>query len=108
MPRAAVRPSSSLTIARIPASPTARSFSRFREVSMSSLPVRAADMRRAILIAVPVLALAAGCASSGGMRQGRAAEQAQDYDRAVVEYTNAARTNPDNREARLALHRVKL
>jgi general secretion pathway protein D len=75
---------------------------------MSSLPVRAADMRRAILIAVPVLALAAGCASSGGMRQGRAAEQAQDYDRAVVEYTNAARTNPDNREARLALHRVKL
>jgi general secretion pathway protein D len=75
---------------------------------MSSLLARAADVRRAA-IAGPLVAIAlAACASSGAMRHARAAEQAQDYDRAVVEYTNVARSNPDNQEARSALHRVKL
>jgi general secretion pathway protein D len=42
------------------------------------------------------------------MRTGRQAEQLQDYDRAVVEYTRALRDKPTNRDARLALDRAKL
>ena len=76
---------------------------------MSSMLDRAADMRRVMLVAVGVAALAAaGCATATGLRHGREAEHAQDYDRAVVEYTNVARANPGNREARTALERVKL
>jgi general secretion pathway protein D len=50
----------------------------------------------------------AGCAASAALRQGQTAEQAQDYDRAVVEYTKAVRLNPGNTSARLALDRAKL
>ena len=57
------------------------------------------------LLALPSLA---GCATTGAMRAGQNAEQAQDYDRAVVEYTRALQENPDNRDARLALDRAKL
>jgi general secretion pathway protein D len=42
------------------------------------------------------------------MRNGQRAEQAQDYDRAVVEYTKFLREHPDDRTARQALERVKL
>jgi general secretion pathway protein D len=42
------------------------------------------------------------------MRAGQRAEQAQDYDRAVVEYTKVLRERPDDRAARQALERVKL
>lgn len=52
--------------------------------------------------------LVAGCAAGGGLRAGRAAERAQDYDRAVVEYTKAVRAKPDDREGRLALERARL
>jgi general secretion pathway protein D len=52
--------------------------------------------------------LAAGCASSGALRRGRDAEQRQDYDVAVVEYTKAVRLHPDEPNARLALDRAKL
>jgi len=50
----------------------------------------------------------AGCATAGAMRSGQAAEQLQDYDRAVVEYTKVLRSQPDNRVARQALDRAKL
>jgi general secretion pathway protein D len=50
----------------------------------------------------------AGCAASAALRQGRDAEHRQDYDRAVVEYTQAVRLRPDDINARLALERVKL
>jgi general secretion pathway protein D len=53
------------------------------------------------------LALGA-CASTNAMRAGQQAERRADFDRAVVEYTNAIRANPDNRSARLALDRVKV
>ena len=33
------------------------------------------------------------------MRSGRNAEQLEDYDRAIVEYTKVLRSQPDNREA---------
>ena len=76
---------------------------------MSSLLVRAADMsgriRGAIVIGIAAASLA-GCATATGLRHGRAAEQAQDYDRAVVEYTNVVRANPANRDARTSLERA--
>ena len=49
-----------------------------------------------------------GCAASTALRRGQTAEQLQDYDRAVVEYTNAVRLKPSRTEARLALDRAKL
>src|SRR4030095_6105929 len=64
--------------------------------------------RVAALAFVICLAGAAGCATSSGMRRGHEAELAQDYDRAVVEYTKIARANPANTDARLALDRAKL
>jgi general secretion pathway protein D len=59
----------------------------------------------AALLAVAALA---GCASSGGLRTGERAERAQDYDRAVVEYTKAVRDRPNDTTARLALDRARL
>src|SRR5262245_61142402 len=54
------------------------------------------------------LALAtAGCVTTG-MRAGQLAEQGQDYDKAVVEYTKVLKEHPDNKDARLSLDRAKL
>jgi general secretion pathway protein D len=60
---------------------------------------------------VPLLLLtvaAAGCATTAPLRAGTVAEQAQNYDLAVVEYTKAVQSDPDSREARQALERAKL
>jgi general secretion pathway protein D len=74
---------------------------------MSSLPVaRPADLVRAAAVLVTALCLA-GCAASA-MRAGQRAERAQDYDRAVVEYTKAARERPNDANARAALERARL
>jgi general secretion pathway protein D len=54
------------------------------------------------------LVVLAGCATAGAMRSGQAAEQLQDYDRAIVEYTKVLRSQPENRAARQALERAKL
>jgi len=67
----------------------------------------AADWRWALLTLVPLAAAAAGCASSGAMHLAHQAEQAQDYDRAVVEYTKVVRADPADRDARASLERVK-
>ena len=49
------------------------------------------------------------CATSGSMLEaGRQAERLEDWDRAVVEYTAAAKANPQHQETRLALERAKL
>ena len=65
-------------------------------------PVRAAGLW------LFVLALGA-CASGGNnLRLARIAEQQQDYDLAVAEYTKAARSHPDDRTIRLSLDRAKL
>ena len=66
---------------------------------------RAADLRAGAVALV--LAGSFGCASSAGLRSAHRAEQALDYDRAVVEYTKVVRADPANREARTALDRVK-
>ena len=42
------------------------------------------------------------------MRAAQRAEVLQEYDRAIVEYTKVLRDDPDNRDARLSLDRMKL
>jgi general secretion pathway protein D len=64
--------------------------------------------RRAAAVLVIVLAICSACATASGMHRGREAELAQDFDRAIVEYTKLARANPNDTEARIALDRAKL
>jgi general secretion pathway protein D len=75
--------------------------------------MQAADLvlRRVVRVTAALVALgalAAGCATSSALRDGRTAERADDYDRAVVAYTQALREHPDNFDARQALDRAKL
>ena len=49
-----------------------------------------------------------GCTTTSAFHAGERAENAQDYDRAVVEYTKAVREKPDDHAARLALDRARL
>ncbi len=66
-----------------------------------------AGLRPAAALVLVSLVLA-GCATTSAMRKGREAEQAQDYDRAVVQYTLALKEKPDNVDARTSLERAKL
>ena len=54
------------------------------------------------------LALAAGCATTTAYKTGQKAEQAEDFDLAVIEYTKAAREKPDDVEIRKSLERARL
>jgi general secretion pathway protein D len=63
---------------------------------------------RRLLTLVVLAGFIAGCATSTAMRNGRQAEQLQDYDRAIVEYTKVLRSQPDNREARQLLDRARV
>jgi general secretion pathway protein D len=69
---------------------------------------RIARRRLASLALLLAAALVSGCAASAALRSGRDAERLQDYDRAIVEYTKAVRAHPDDKDARLALERVRL
>lgn len=61
------------------------------------------------LLSLLVALLLAGCATGGAfVRAGERAEQVQDYDRAVAEYTRALQEDPENTTARLALERARL
>jgi general secretion pathway protein D len=55
-----------------------------------------------------VTLILAGCATAAALRAGTNAELAQDYDRAVVEYTRALQEDPDNRAAQQGLERSQL
>src|SRR5262245_9368794 len=57
---------------------------------------------------VLLVCLIAGCATATAMRNGKNAEQLQDYDRAIVEYTKVLRSDPNNREARQLLERARV
>ena len=59
-------------------------------------------------VCAALLPWAAACATGSAFRNGQQAERAEDFDRAVVEYTKAVRERPDDREVRLALERVKI
>ena len=69
-------------------------------------------MRRARLLrglgVLLITILASGCAAGQALKRGQAAERVDDYDRAVAEYSQAVREDPDDQDARLALNRVKL
>jgi general secretion pathway protein D len=55
-----------------------------------------------------LIATLAGCATTGILRQARQAEERQDYDRAVVEYTRALQRDANNVAARTGLQRAKV
>lgn len=61
-----------------------------------------------LLSLLVLAALVGACATSAAFRRGRAAESAQDYDLAVVQYTKALRDNPTDIAARTSLERAKL
>jgi general secretion pathway protein D len=63
--------------------------------------------KRLSLLLLVILALA-GCATTSALRDGQRAELAQQYDRAVIEYSRALQMNPDNRAALQGLERSKL
>src|SRR5688572_32953349 len=66
-------------------------------------------MARGRRIAALVLTLAlTGCATANALRDGRQAEFLQEYDRAIVEYTKVLREDPDNRDARQGLERMRV
>ncbi|MGE0449151.1 MAG: secretin N-terminal domain-containing protein [Vicinamibacterales bacterium] len=77
---------------------------------MSTSSLIPADVsRRYLLVPLAALVLAtAACAGSAALRRGSAAEQQQDYDRAVAEYTNAVRERPADANARAGLERAKI
>ena len=60
---------------------------------------------------IPALALVAalsGCITSAALKEARRAEERQDYDLAVLEYTRALQSDPDDVNARSGLQRAKL
>jgi general secretion pathway protein D len=62
-------------------------------------------MRRgALLLALSLC----GCASSSAFRSGQKAEQIQDYDRAVLEYSRALRQKPGSAQYRQSLERARV
>ena len=66
-----------------------------------------ATFRANALVILTAVSISA-CATSAALHKGQKAEQLQDYDAAVVEYTKAVREDPENRTARQSLDRVKL
>jgi general secretion pathway protein D len=73
------------------------------------MPMASIWFRRAACISLFLATLlTVACATSNAVRLGESAERAEDFDRAVVEFTRAIRQNPDDRRARLGLDRVKV
>ena len=64
-------------------------------------------MRRRLATVSLLLALSA-CATGAALREARRAEDRQDYDLAVVEYTRALQRDPDSTTARTGLQRARL
>src|SRR5262245_30762288 len=65
--------------------------------------------RASTLSGIAALSVAlSGCATSAAFHRGAEAEGRQDYDRAVAEYTQALRQDPNNKDARGALDRTRL
>ncbi|HEX6068266.1 MAG TPA: secretin N-terminal domain-containing protein, partial [Longimicrobiaceae bacterium] len=62
-------------------------------------------MRARVALAALLLA---GCATSSAFRAGEKAERRQDYDQAVLEYSRAAKNDPDNIHYRKSLERARL
>ncbi len=67
-----------------------------------------AGASRHLVPALLVALVAGGCAGTAALRRGSEAEQRQDYDVAVAEYTKELRVHPNDTTVRLALERAKL
>lgn len=59
-----------------------------------------------LMTAFLILAVS-GCATTGAMRDARKAEQRQNHDLAIIEYSKVLRLNPEDKEARIGLSRAK-
>jgi general secretion pathway protein D len=64
-------------------------------------------IKRHLSVCLAAVVLSA-CASTAALRQGEQAELAQDFDRAVIEYTRALQENPNDTGARQGLERTRL
>jgi general secretion pathway protein D len=77
-----------------------------RQTEAGSVLSRSALKRWAA--ALTIIAALSGCVTSAALRNARRAEERQDYDVAVVEYTRALQHDPDSLNARTGLQRAKL
>src|SRR3989442_14392344 len=83
--------------------------SAIHHVPENENPAKAVPRPALALVALGLCAFVlSGCATTAAFRRGREAEQRQDYDRAVAEYTQALRLAPANTDARLGLERARL
>src|SRR3954464_5334807 len=83
--------------------------SRFRAGLMLSLLHPGTEPRRSgLALVVALCLLAGGCAGSGVLKRAGDAEQREDFDLAVVEYTKAVRLRPEDANTRAGLERAKL
>ncbi len=57
---------------------------------------------------LPIVVTLSGCITGAALRDARRAEERQDYDVAVVEYTRAVQSDPNNLDARTGLQRARL
>src|SRR5215207_9720383 len=83
--------------------PIISSCSRCRVTSMSSPEADSVLSRLAParwIAAVTIVLTLSACITSAALRDARRAEERQDYDVAVVEYTRAAQRDPDSVTAR--------
>ena len=60
------------------------------------------------IAALSIVVTLSGCITGAALRDARRAEERQDYDLAVVEYTRALQRDPDNLNARTGLQRARL
>jgi general secretion pathway protein D len=60
------------------------------------------------IAAVTIVLTLSSCITGAALRDARRAEDRQDYDLAVVEYTRALQRDPDNMNARTGLQRARL
>jgi general secretion pathway protein D len=60
------------------------------------------------IAAFSILVTVSGCITGAALRDARRAEERQDYDLAVVEYTRALQRDPDSTNARTGLQRARL
>jgi general secretion pathway protein D len=60
------------------------------------------------IAASSVVVIFSGCITSAALRDARRAEERQDYDVAVIEYTRAVQKDPNNVSARTGLERARV
>jgi general secretion pathway protein D len=65
------------------------------------------SVMRGLILGAVAIAMS-GCATSAAFRRGHDAEQRQDYDRAVAEYAQAVKLQPQSTDARTSLERSRL